>query len=243
MMTVRLPRYWLLLFCAAASLVVRPIGVDAISSKRHTHESRITLQGRASIVNWDCSTRDIQAEIEPPLDPDAVRAFFDRLNHVPERVDTNDLVRWTTVGAGHHELHVSIKVRGLDCGNRAMEKDLHKAVKSDRFPDIRYNFRRIAGLSFPGPKHEGKGIILHTEGDLFLAGEERQVIIDVHATLSDDYVDLHGSHIIEMSDFGITPPTALFGLIKAEQRVVIDYFICLPLSSLPPGNDPIILRP
>jgi hypothetical protein len=59
-------------------------------------------------------------------------------------------------------------------------------------------------------------------GELTLAGEQREIeMVVVAERLADGRFTLVGSRELKMTDFNITPPSALFGLIKAKDTVEV----------------------
>jgi hypothetical protein len=58
------------------------------------------------------------------------------------------------------------------------------------------------------------------------------VILNATINLSGSDLSISGSQAIKMSDYGITPPTMMFGSIKVDDFVIVHYHLVLsPLSS------------
>jgi hypothetical protein len=71
--------------------------------------------------------------------------------------------------------------------------------------------------------------IVHTIGSLRLAGRENAVHVDVdmEATLGDGGLETHSELPILMSDYGIVPPSGMFGVIRCVDRVVVKFVLTL----------------
>jgi hypothetical protein len=62
------------------------------------------------------------------------------------------------------------------------------------------------------------------QGTLRIAGRERVVRVPVVLEeQADGAVRAHGALPILMTDYGITPPTALFGVLRTENRIVVKF--------------------
>lgn len=75
-----------------------------------------------------------------------------------------------------------------------------------------------------GQAGDGGTISFDTRGSLTLAGQTDQVVMTVTGTrLEDGSMRFTGSHPIKMTDYGITPPTAMFGALRTGDDVVVHF--------------------
>ncbi len=120
------------------------------------------------------------------------------------------------------KVYVLIPVRSLDGGNRRMNEDMFEAMKADSFPEIRYEL--IAGELIDKPDSSGEWFQLKTKGYLSIAGEKNTIEMIVRVKqIQDGRFQVVGRKTLSMLDYGITPPTALWGLIRAHNRLVIRF--------------------
>jgi len=127
----------------------------------------------------------------------------------------------------------SILVKKLDCGNGAMNRDMYAAMKADSFPSIEYEFVRARTL--PDSVSGDKAVTIKAEGMLTIAGVTRPEVMIVHLhQLAHNKFQVVGRKELSMSDFGIKPPTAFWGLIKSNNRLVVDFDIVA--SQTPSGS-------
>jgi polyisoprenoid-binding protein YceI len=130
---------------------------------------------------------------------------------------------------------LSIPVETFDCGKRAMNRDLYAALNSAAFPDIEFELRRaevISELEGAGEAYE-----LRATGHLRIAGSEREVILDLTVVaLGNNRFRARGKAPLLMTDFGIEPPTALLGLVRARDRIVVHFDL---IAALPRTGDPV----
>lgn len=130
------------------------------------------------------------------------------------RVDGEATVNASAPLAGRAELRA--EVRSFACGQPQMNRDFVRALRADRQPQVVLVVERVD----VGAAADGTFPVAAT-GTLRLAGVERAVTFRATArTLPDGRVRVEGQHVLRMTDFGVTPPSGLMGLVKAHDRVL-----------------------
>jgi hypothetical protein len=118
--------------------------------------------------------------------------------------------------------HAEIPISSLKSGHSGMDKNTYKALKSAQYPRIIYNLDRISIRTQPQPPK--MTATFDTTGRLSVAGATRTMPMTVTAEpLDDKQFQVSGEIAIKMTDFGITPPTALFGTLKTGDAVTIQF--------------------
>lgn len=160
-------------------------------------DSKLSIEGTSNLHGWECKASTIDATIT------AEPGFKDAADF-PKYLKTVD---------------VKIPVTSLKCGHGGMDKNLYKALKSDAAPQIRYTLG-----SLDAAKGEGSNYTLSTVGTLGIAGKENTVKIDISASrLADGSVKAVGSVPVLMSEYGIQPPTAMFGTLRTGDKVTVQF--------------------
>lgn len=104
-------------------------------------------------------------------------------------------------------VHVNDPVKSLECGHGAMDDNFCRRSTLTRHQDISY----ILATSEAAPGDTKDTFTLKTIGTLSIAGKENTVTMDVVATRgADGAMKATGVVPIEMTDFGVKPPTATF---------------------------------
>ncbi len=117
---------------------------------------------------------------------------------------------------------VIVAVATFDCGKRRMNRDFYAAMKGKAHPVIRYELKYADVLSRP-PQEDGL-YRLRVVGRLTIAGTERSITTTLWGRrLADDRYRLEGNHRLLMSTFGIDPPTALMGLVRTHDRILVRF--------------------
>jgi polyisoprenoid-binding protein YceI len=162
-------------------------------------DSKLWLEGSSNVRDWRCeaTTLDASVDFDDYRVPVSDRVALSHLRHVQVRVPTH----------------------ALTCGRGQMDRIMYKALHADDEPDCRQIVGRFDIVKRNGAEHE-----LVMQGTLRVAGRERpvQLPIDVERT-RDGTLHARGALPILMTDYGITPPSAFFGVLRTENRIVVKF--------------------
>lgn len=183
--------------------------------------SRLVLRGSSNVAPWRCSGTTLDGRME-------VAAPLQRINNLIDRIEDGNIAQLTAVSARFPQptFELTVPVTTLRCGNARMERDMYRALRATSHPNIEFRFEKLVG----GVTHDIDGGSYHAKiaGVLSLAGTTRNIVIDVDATrVARDRFRLQAKLPLRMTDFRITPPTALFGAIKASDELTVDFDLVL----------------
>jgi polyisoprenoid-binding protein YceI len=100
-----------------------------------------------------------------------------------------------------------------------MDRLMHGALKSSVHPTITYRFMSGSASADGAATYN-----VATKGELTLAGVTREIEGPVVAErLADGSIRFTGSHPLLMSEYEITPPTAMLGALRTGDRVVVHF--------------------
>ena len=166
-------------------------------------DSRLWIEGTSNLHEWSCKATTIDATIA--VDP------------AWERDVTTSL---TNVATLLRRVDVKIPVRGLKCGKDKMDKLMYEALKAKEADTVSY----IAGTFDATPTDAKDSFVVRTTGTLRIAGRENPVNMDVRAErLPDGTVRAQSELPILMTDYGVKPPTALFGTLRTGNKVTVKF--------------------
>lgn len=208
----------LLLVCAAI-----PLAAQSSTELVAASSSRLVLEGSSNVTDWRCSGTTIEARME-------VAAPIDKINEVIDRVQDGNIGPYMANPAAARfpvpEFRMRIPVETLRCGNRQMERDMTRALKSESFPSIEFHFLDLLGtVTHDIDTHDYSATIA---GRLSLAGQSRRIDVRIVAQrLGRDRFRLRAELPLRMTDFAIQPPTALFGMIKARDDLRVRFDLVL----------------
>ena len=133
-------------------------------------------------------------------------------------------------GASQPSATLSVPVESFDCGRERMNRDFIEALKASDYPEIVYELTEaevIEPSSAPDGWH-----LLRVRGKLTLAGSTRVVETEAWGRQTDEGTfRIRGNKALTMTEFGVKPPVALLGLVKAYDRIDVHF----DLTAAPEG--------
>lgn len=118
---------------------------------------------------------------------------------------------------------LSITSTGLTTGNEGRDRDMRKALSTERFPEVRFTIDRLEA-SFPSTTDRAD-VLLTITGVMLIRGVERPVVFPGRVRLRDDKLWVRGETEIRMSDFGIGRLTYLF--LEVKDAVLVSFDVTL----------------
>jgi YceI-like domain len=191
--------------------------------------SQLVLEGSSNVAPWRCkgTTLDGRMDVAAPLA---------RINHLIDRIEDGNIVPLIgnpeSATFPQPSFHLSVPVSGFRCGNAKMERDLSRSLRAAEYPSIEFRFTGLAGAihhDIDGGTYTAK-----ISGVLSLAGASKTIKLDVEAQrISTNRFRLRAKLPLKMTDFRITPPTALFGAIKARDDLAVKFDLVLQAGVAP----------
>lgn len=215
----------------AIPLLVAPAWAAAESSTLVAlqPESAMWLRGSTNIHHWRCRAGQIVGGLQ--LD-----ATYERVLGILAELELEEgrLRQSSELTAGlSPQMSFQVPVRSLECGSTLMERDLRRAVDAEQYPSIAYKFVRLNGFNV-GPAENGFSYGLNVSGELTLAGVTRPVVVAVTAERKGrNRIRIRGEAALQMTEFEVTPPRALFGLIRAHDEFIVQVNLVFTVIDAP----------
>ena len=102
-------------------------------------------------------------------------------------------------------------VKSIRSGKSGMDKNIYSALAADNNPKIIFTSEK---LTIKGNKLTGTGI-------LTIKGNSNNIDVDLDIQEKDSYV-ISGHFDMKMTDYGVSPPTAIFGTVKTGDDISLD---------------------
>jgi polyisoprenoid-binding protein YceI len=188
------------LFAVAALVMATTAAAQETARVPVAPESKLWIDGTSNLHGWTCKAEKLEAAVE---------------------LDKAAAAQMTVASpAALRRVEVKVPVKSLKCGHGAMDGNLYKALNADATPDISYIMATFEVV--PGEVKDT--FTLKTVGTLTVAGKKNTIEMDVTANrLTDGTVKATGMVPIKMTDFGIKPPTAIFGRLKTGDDVKVNF--------------------
>ena len=188
-----------MILAALISLGMIPGSVSREVTIHIEEGSRLFIEGTSNINSFECLCND-------------------RFNPKHVRVSDDD-DRKTISFSG---TTLALKTAALDCDNSKINKDLCTALKADEYPTINIVLHEasVHGASV----NERDWTDIKATATLTITDQSRKVSLAVKGRkLSGNRFRFVSIKDLQMTDFGIEPPTALFGLIKVRDHIKINF--------------------
>ena len=179
------------------------------------------------------------ASAGPPLAIDTARVTIAGTSNIHEYTASTNKVRVTRAQLGAvagpefwenvlkpgavEAFEIAIPAATLTSPREGLDKNMHKALKVQENPDITFRLLRFEA----GQAGALKGI-----GMLRIAGVEREVVLNLTTKRNTSSLTVTGKVDLLMTDYGITPPKALMGMLKTDPKVTITFetTLTIPLT-------------
>ena len=186
--------------------------------------STVFMNGSSNVARWRCSGSTLSGTME-------VATPLEQINHLIDRIEDGQIGEMlahpdrATIPPPQFEL--TIPVEALRCsGGRPMERDLVAALNAIQYPSIRIRFREVRGAVEHDMDARTYRVTVAT--DISLAGFTRAVDTIVTAErLSPETFRITATVPLKMTEFGIQPPRALFGMIRAADQLTVSLTLVL----------------
>lgn len=221
---------------ALADMSGRPAGRPVADTMSHAGPSanaaarftplpgtRFSIEGTTNVGSWQCRGDQVDVRAEVSATATEIEAAVEAIE---QRVKKGPIaVTGAATAIPRIELQLTIPVRTLGCGNARMERDMYSALRAETHRNISFRFDRVIDAAVVAPHM----FLVTVEGQLSLAGETRQkrlaLAIERRAPMR---YDLRGDLGMRMTDFRVSPPVALMGLIRAHDPLTVRFD--LPLT-------------
>lgn len=185
----------------AVGLLATPLHAQPTATPLTITSATVSLAGTSNVHDYTASTSDV------------------RLTRVVLGQSVPGAVSWDEVqsSAGLVGFDVTIAAATLTCPRDGVDKNMHKALKVEQHPAITFSLKRLDGA--PGA--------VTATGLLRIAGVEREVTLPLTTTPKGDTLAVTGGIDVLMPDYGIKPPTAMLGVVRASPKVRVTFDLVL----------------
>lgn len=168
--------------------------------------ARVTIAGTSNIHPFTASTTDVRMSrlLVAPADGDPLQAA----------------VKPGTIQV----FEIAIKAASLSSPKEGLDKNMHKALKVAEFPEITFNLVRIEAGSAPNT--------LKAFGTLKIAGVQKEVVLDLKTAVNASTITVMGELALLMTDYGITPPKAMLGMLKTDPKITVTFETVLAVPAV-----------
>lgn len=190
----------LIFFLTALSSLAQTTNKNYVISDKSSME----ITGTSTIHDWEAEVNGIQSTID--FNAEALNA--------------------ETESSPVTALSLTIPVKKIESGKGGMNKKIYGALKEKDHPNITFTLTK-ADLN-GNSSSSASEFELMAQGTLNIAGVSRDISFPVKGQLqSDGTYEFTGKYDLNMTDYKVDPPSAIFGTIKSGEEVTIsfDFFV------------------
>lgn len=164
-------------------------------------ESRLWVGGTSSVRGWECRATTFAMTVES----------------VPNAAATVLGGEKAVVAA-----ELTAPVDKLECGNGQMNGHMRKALKWETQPQIAF---RMTSYELT---RSNDSLVVAIAGTLTLGGTEKPVeLLALASATPDGALRVAGNYSLKMTEFGLKPPTLMFGTMKVHDLVKVGFDVLL----------------
>lgn len=164
-------------------------------------ESRLWVEGTSTMRSWKCDAPGTELTVE--AGPAAVRGVL-AAEHAVKAV------------------HLVVTTARMDCHNGTMNDHMKKALKAAHFPTIAFTLASYDLATATDTVHA----VLN--GELSLGGVQKPITLTTVATAGPDgALRVVGTYELNMKEYGLTPPSLMFGTMKVGALVKVRFDLLL----------------
>lgn len=126
---------------------------------------------------------------------------------------------------------LDIKIKSFDCKNSLMNRDLYNAMNADKNPFIRIELQKAFILKSVNELHPKRDLTIEISLTINETCKRELIDLVVEETAS-NMLKITGSKSIKMTDYNITPPSAMMGLIKVKNLIIIQFELVVQTSGV-----------
>lgn len=164
-------------------------------------QSRLWIDGTSTIRSFTCKAGEVNALVE-----------VNGANAIPSLL---------TGEKGVKTVQVTVPAEKMDCGNGKMNDHMRNALKVTENPTITFN------LTTYDVTKNADGISGTINGTLDLGGVKKPISLQATGANEGGMLHVNGVYELKMTDYGLKPPTLMFGRIKVGETVKVGFDLLL----------------
>lgn len=114
---------------------------------------------------------------------------------------------------GVHRATLTVPHKAFACPNAEMLEHLHQAMQSDKFSEIVFTLE----------KYEAMGSQWQATGPMKILAATNPITVPLTLTPAPGGVEVSGSTRLDMTAYGVTPPTVMLGMMRVAPQIRIEF--------------------
>jgi len=123
----------------------------------------------------------------------------------------------------HMEGAVTVAINQFDCNNKMLTNDLRKTLKAKEYPEMVIRFVSLERM----PVSDGKEDFVSGKVTIELAGQQKPFELMYSFIKTTSGYKLQGGRTFSFTDFDLSPPKKIGGLIKVKDHFEVTFTLLL----------------
>ena len=194
------------LFIFLFALPYLVVGQPLAPAELRLAAARVSIAGTSNIHPFTASTTDVRLSrlVLAPVDGDRLQS--------------------AAKPGGVEAFEIAIRAASLTSPKEGLDKNMHKALKVTEHRDITFRMLRLEPAAAANS--------LTAVGTLKIAGVEKDVAVPLKVGVNASTITAIGELTLLMTDYGITPPKAMLGMLKTDPKITVTFEIVLGLPQV-----------
>ena len=172
--------------------------------------SNLTVNGKTNINSFSCISNEQFAN--------------ERIDY---RKDDNDL------SISLRNTLFLLKVEELDCGKKKINKDLKKALQVENYPNIKILLKELINVECNEKIECNEWLSYDAQTEITITCNTRTIDIPIMVNRLDEMsYRVTGGTDLQLCDFDVEAPTALFGMIKVKDLIQFNFDLYVDLHDI-----------
>lgn len=139
--------------------------------------------------------------------------------------------QWSDFKLTFEGMRFRYEVDNFKCSIPTMTRDLQDLLDSDKYP---YLYLEVHSIKINKSNTEIEHLTVETEVTITLSGQEKRYLIKngMVTNYSEEKLTFSGQQVLQMTDFGIEPPTKFFGLVQVTDKLDVEFEIDMLVKKL-----------
>jgi polyisoprenoid-binding protein YceI len=167
--------------------------------------ARVSIAGTSNIHPYTASTTDV------------------RLTRLALAATDGDRLQAATRAGGVEAFEIAIPAASLTSPKEGLDKNMHKALRVAEHKDITFKLLRLEAAA---------ANTIKAVGLLKIAGVEKEVAFDLKTAVNTSAITVIGEVTLLMTDYGITPPKAMLGMLKTDPKITVTFETVLAVPAV-----------
>jgi polyisoprenoid-binding protein YceI len=164
---------------------------------------KLSIAGTSNVHDWSASTTAVRVT-KVQLGTQAVGAAL-----------WDEVVKPGALEA----FEIAVAAGTLKSGKDGLDKNMYKALATTKYPDVTFRLSKLQAGAAAGA--------FKAAGTLTVAGVAKEITLDLTTQPRDGALLVKGSLALDMTEYGVKPPTAMLGMIKTHPKVTVTFEIVL----------------